>query len=272
MMKDLSVSIITALLFLVYLTISLSSCNRGIPLVVPLSVNRLESPEISQGISNLSVGLAFNDLNNITLANNLYDSYPILDTVTFDDTSIPVPSLFISLPLFPRFEFILDTNYGIIFRYQLLGNSRANRTTGALTSAISIGYGFYDSGIIDYDQFYYNSNIDSVSYNWSYNTVNTGLTFGKRIRKNVLIYGGPFYSSHNFSGDLNQYFESDIINNFNMANEITQSGFGLGFEFNFNEMNSEQSILYNVTFTTTSWDANTSQIQVNHGFVVRYYF
>jgi len=216
-----------------------------------------------------------NEENEITLANNLASKDPLLDTAHLANNGIyKYPSLYIALPVLPKFELILDTKNGLKMRYQVLGSTRNTSKVGDLSSVIALGFTYANTERIKQDISSPYSLYKSATYDWKLTTYSAEIIFGTLIRENVLLYGGPFFSSYDFEGELNQIASnefSDPNTEFYLKSRGGQSGFGIAFEFLFESLSVEQGLVYNVFFTKISWDDYISNIQVSHGISIRYH-
>ena len=65
-------------------------------------------------------------------------------------------------------------------------------------------------------------------YNYSVTTYDIALIAGKRLTETLMIYGGPFYSSFNYSGTIVQ--SGSLTGSYPIDGNATQGGANLGVQ------------------------------------------
>lgn len=253
---------------------NITSCTRRAPIAVPLTSFRFESPEMSITSKELNLGIGIHYQNEIVIVHNAAANPPVFDTPYLkQEDNFPRTSFHLGIPIFKKIEVSYDTNNGLMLRAQLAGERRNMAQAGDLSAAIAFAYNYSNSTGEELIDNY--SGYTTAKYDWKMFTYSANVMLGARVRENILIYGGPIFSSYELNGDLFQIpyrYSYDTINEFNLKGNGYQAGFGLAFEFLFEEGRTKQALIYQLQVSQVGWDNYTSDVQINNGIMVKYYF
>lgn len=183
----------------------LAGCDAKEPVLLDIPLNRFELPEVSQRPIGFSVNLQ--ERTRLVLSPDQTQTAPdgTAPDITSgggdndsDDTLLNALRVGLRLDYRPasRVEFSLFKNSGGPtsgrIKIQLAGNDSGIPVRGDGSLAISAAYG-EDSFEKKSNNGDFSTDIDRIARDFA-------IIAGMRLEKNVLLYGGPFYSDHSYDG------------------------------------------------------------------------
>ena len=218
--------------------------------------------------------------NKLLLVPSIRDN-PILTDDQQLDSDAPSPKLSVSLglPLFHFLEISGDSQAGVQLKAQLFGQSRQKAHAGNFSSAITFGYK-HSSDNAEVNSHgsipdLVNGNVDSIiEYDWKMGTYNYGIVFGYRPFEKMIIYGGPRIISYEIASTIDQTridAHSGLGRVFKLNSSGVERSIGMGIELSFDPVEANQSIVYTLNVNQVIWGSYTSEIQYNHGILIKYF-
>ncbi len=271
---------ISALSFLILAVVMimtpLSCTNYHSPIIVPVLMPRLDSPEMSIRSKSIVIGTSAAYPTKLMLVRDIS-----VDPVITNDPAIsyekdpPTLSVNFGLSLMNRFEISGDIVNGIQIKSQLLGERRQDAQLGNRSIAVVFGtnysHGSDDRMISSYSS--YGSR--SAYYDWKLNSYSTGIILGYRPHKAIVIYGGPNVTAFTLSGTLNQVGMGPLYEDsyeYILDSKGLSRGVGLGVEFLFDAEIAQQAIIYTLNVSQLAWEGYRSDTLFGHSLQIRYYF
>lgn len=265
------------LMLIIFGVVSLSSCTQlKKSVIVPITSPRFESPELSDKFENITIGVDGVSQTKIIVVPEIGEEPLTTDSVHLKtDSHTPELSLHLSLPIYRRMEVSIDTYGRILLRSQIFGQNRQNAQAGNLSGAFSVGYNNSSNKVKEVDADWTSNNSHEVNYHWNLDSFHYNFVLGYRPLNNVILYGGPRYTNYSLSGELQQLRMGRIYADdyeYVLNGNGFEKGFGFGVELLTTYMDVQQAIVYTVTSSQVYWGNYTSNIQINHGIMIKYNF
>ena len=268
---------IVALILPIFALLTITSCSRlKSSVLVPINSTRFDSPEMSTQVENVTVGLNGVTPTKLLLVPEIGAIPLVTDSVRVKkEAKTPELSFHLAVPVYKRIEVSIDIHGRVQLKSQIFGQNRRNAQTGNLSGAISVAYNHSSEKVKEVDANWVENNSHEVQYSWSLDTYHYNLVFGYRPLKNTIIYAGPRYTNYSLSGELSQYRMGRLFSDdyeYLLKGNGIEKGVGFGLEVISNYSNFQQAIAYTVTSSQVFWGNYTSNILINHGIMIKYYF